>query len=230
MPNLRSASTGSSGFPLRHAFAQSTAAQDSQQYQYDDWTLPSGLGESRSQHRADAERLRRQRSKQHQDTLWKERQSEHRFRRYCYLSGETQRRSTSTAGLIADFASRLSAAQAHCHNCNSAEHLRPVLPAAPITFACINGYATVDCPEFLCQCGQHVGVHLISAGCFPATPSRPVVWYDNQLLALTSAAQLHRRRDLLSHCPGCRLYDLTAVCRELHGCSRVQFAAAELSD
>ena len=133
MPNSSSASTGSSGFPLRHAFAPSNAAQDSQQYQYEDWSLPSGLGESRSQHRADAERLRRQRSKQQQDTLWKERQSEHRFRRYCFLAGETQRRSTFTAGLVADFASRLSAAQAHCHNYNAAEHLRPVLTAAPIT-------------------------------------------------------------------------------------------------
>ena len=136
------------------------------------------------------EASRKQQAKQQQDLLWKERQPEHRFRRFCYLAHEQQRRQSFQQYLRADFASRISGHTLICQNCSTAEHLHPVLPAAPITFAGISGYVTVDNPEYMCcACGRHTAVHPISVGCFPATPSRPEVWYDDQLLALTAAAQ-----------------------------------------
>ena len=132
---------------------------------------------------------RRQQAKEQQDLLWKERQPEHRFRRYCFLSHEQQRRQDFAADVQADFASRLGKLRPYCQKCDSAERFEAVSPAAPIVFAGITGYVTVGSPEYQCRCGCHVVVHPISVGCFPATPSRPEVWYDNQLLALTAASQ-----------------------------------------
>ena len=67
--------------------------------------------------------------------------------------------------------------------------LSAISPAAAITIAGINGYITVDNPDFQCSCGKRVSVHPVSMDCFPAAPSRADIWYDNQLLALIAAAQ-----------------------------------------
>ena len=143
---------------------------------------------------------RRQQAREQRDLLWKERQPEHRFRRYCYLAHEQQRRQSFTQNMQADFSTRLAELQPFCSDCGSAEYFQPVLPAAPIVFAGITGYVTVNSPEFQCRCGCHIAVHPISVGCFPATPSRPEVWYDNQLLALTAAAQHAGPTAIQAHC------------------------------
>ena len=130
---------------------------------------------------------RRQRARIQQDQLWRERQPEHRFRRYCRLASEGERRQALQHQLQADFSDRLATLIPFCQQCQAPFQL--ISPAAPITFAGINGYVTVDNPDFQCSCGKRVAVHPISLDCFPATPSRPEVWYDNQLLALTAAAQ-----------------------------------------
>ena len=187
-PAARPAPTASS-FPFRHGVA---VERNRHQHQSEDghgWSFEDGGSDQHQHDSADANR--RQRSKQQQDNLWKERQPEHRFRRYCFLSGEQQRRQDFEAALIADFRARVSAVPLHCHACKTPDFIQPVLPAAAITFACINGFATVESPEHICcNCHKYVAVHPISVGCFPATPSRPEVWYDNQVLALTVTAQL----------------------------------------
>ena len=191
-----SASTGSASFPARHTFVSESESQ--QHSQAHDWSWPVDGSDSGATQHSETERCRRQRSKQQQDILWKERQPENRLRRYCYLSGDLQRRANFTASVIADFDSRLSAVQLYCHTCKSAQHLSPALPAVPITFACINGYATVGCPQFPCsQCGKYTEIH---SNQFPATPSRPEVWYDIELLALTSAAQLSGPTAIQAYC------------------------------
>ncbi|DBA80914.1 TPA: hypothetical protein ACH3X2_007137 [Trebouxia sp. C0005] len=104
---------------------------------------------------------------------------------------EQQRRQDFEAALIADFWARVSAVPLYCHACKTPDFIQPLLPAAAITFACINGYATVESPEHICcSCHKYVAVHPSSVGCVPATPSPPEVWYDNQVLAVTVAAQL----------------------------------------
>ena len=130
---------------------------------------------------------RRQRARIQQDQLWRERQPEHRFRRYCRLASETQRRQALQHQLQADFSGRLATVIPFCQQCQAPFQL--ISPAAPITFAGINGYVIVDIPDFQCSCGKRVSVHPVSMDCFPATPSRAEVWYDNQLLALVAAAQ-----------------------------------------
>ena len=176
-----------------HAVLQSDdQVHDFQPWQYEEGDQPeNGPGAAAS---------RRQRAREQQDLLWKERQPEHRFRRYCYSAQEQQRRQSFVHHLQEEFASRLALLSPYCQQCNSAEYFQPVLPAAPIIFAGINGHVTVNSPELQCRCGCHVSVHPIAVGCFPATPSRPEVWYDNQLLALTAAAQHAGPLAIQAHC------------------------------
>ena len=164
---------------------------------------------------------RRQRAREQQDLLWKERQPEHRFRRYCYLAREEQRRQVFVDHLQEIFASCLALSSPHCQHCNSAEYFQPVLPGAPILFANITGHVTVNTPVFQCRCGCNVSVHPISIGCFPATQSRQEVWYDNQLLALTAAAQHAGSLAIQAHC---------SALKELYKCNSLDSGRPALLD
>ena len=105
-----------------------TANNRSANEDYHTWEPQLGLNERRERARTDRQHQRAQ-----QDVLWKERQQEHRFRRYCYLSREQERRQQFQAYLQAEFASKVSAASLFCCRCNSSEHLQNLLPAVPLT-------------------------------------------------------------------------------------------------
>ena len=100
-PAARPAPTGSS-FPKHGAAVERHHPQVNEGYC---WSFEDD-GSDQYQHDG-AEANRRHRSKQQQDNFGKERQTEHRFRRYCFLSGEQQRRQDFEAVLIADFQARV---------------------------------------------------------------------------------------------------------------------------
>ncbi len=128
-PAARPAPTGSS-FPFRHGVA---VERNRHQHQFNEDHCWSFEDDGSNQHQHDgAEAKRRQRSKQQQDNLWKERQPEHRFRRYCFLSGEQQRRQDFEAVLIADFRARVSAVPLHCHATSMSLYILSVLDVSQL--------------------------------------------------------------------------------------------------
>ncbi|DBA78892.1 TPA: hypothetical protein ACH3X1_008774 [Trebouxia sp. C0004] len=60
---------------------------------------------------------------------------------------------------------------------------------------------SVHKPEFECtSCSTRIAVHPISIDCFPATPRQATVWYDQQLLVATAAAQHSDPVAIQAHC------------------------------
>ena len=139
---------------------------------------------------AHARRNRRQRAREQASIQWQELLPEHVFLQTCSLAHESYRQQQLQECMQKEFAGRIAAASKDCPQCNTAEHLQPLEPATPITYANIHAHVSVSKPEFQCSvCNTHITVHPISMHCFPATPRQAWVWYDSQLLVATSAFQ-----------------------------------------
>ena len=178
-------------------------APNAQQVQHEDVDAASPITSDAYVHRPaeDDRRRRRQHEKEQESLHWQEALPENLFRRTCALAGESQRRQQLLNQLQADFIARVASVPKICHSCKTAEHLQPLLPSQPIIFAGIHAHVTVDKPTFMCgKCSAQISLHPLSIGCFPATPSRANVWYDTQLLVVTSAAQHSGPTAIQAHC------------------------------
>ena len=144
---------------------------------------------------------RHQQEREQQDDQWKAQIPALAVRRICRQAYEVQRRQKLQASLCSDFHNRCQAAVRQCCHCHTAEHIQPLCPAPVITFVSIHGHVPVDTPALQCnKCGHQYTVHPFSIDCFHATPSRPEIWYDNELLEATSAAQLCGPTAIQAHC------------------------------
>lgn len=151
---------------------------------------------------AAANRRKRRREDNEQESMhWQEALPEHLFRRTCALANEPRRRLQVQEQMLTEFGNRVASACVICYNCNSADHVQQTRPAKPIIFAGIHAHITVDKPEFQCnKCSAQIILHPLSLDSFPATPRRATVWYDNQLLVVTSAAQHSGPTAIQAHC------------------------------
>ena len=144
---------------------------------------------------------RHQQERQQLDDQWRLQIPSLAVRRTCRQALEPQRRQKLKESLHSDFEQRINAAVTQCCHCLSADCLQRLCPAPAITFVTIRGQVAVSTPTLLCtRCHSQYTVHPFSVDCFHATPSRPEIWYDNELLEATSAAQLCGPTAIQAHC------------------------------
>ena len=144
---------------------------------------------------------RHQKEREQQDDQWRMQIPELAFRRICQQAAEPQRRQKLADSLRNEFEARANVAMMQCSQCHSVDCLQRLSPAPAITFVTLQGHISVSAPTHFCtRTGHQYTVHPFSMDCFHATPSRPEIWYDNELLVTTSAAQLSGPTAIQAHC------------------------------
>ncbi|DBA78758.1 TPA: hypothetical protein ACH3X1_008665 [Trebouxia sp. C0004] len=156
-----------------------------------DWQpiSPDDAQDSARLHSSD-KRSRHQHTREQQYFHWQEELAANVYCSTCALASGLQRRSDLQHRMQGEFTDRFNAADKECWRCNTGQHIQAVLPPTAITYASIHAHVSVHKPEFECtSCSTRIAVHPISIDCFPATPCQATVWYDQQLLVATAAAQ-----------------------------------------
>ena len=144
---------------------------------------------------------RHQQDRQRQQVHWQEQTPDLVRRQLCQLAGEANRQQRLKEVLLSNFNANIAAAVSTCPFCDAVSCLQPICPAVFITYATIQGQLEVSLPQYRCVSCQHtLTVHPVDVGCFPATPLRAEVWYDRQLLSLTSACQMSGPSAIQAHC------------------------------
>ena len=143
-----------------------------------------------SQQSATDQPIRRQHERQRQDLRWQEQLPLLLFHRHCWLAKECDRWQQVHESLHSEFSSRVVSAVANCFHCDALHSLAPTSSAAAITPVFLEGHIQVQVPQYSCsECHKTLSLHPGALGCFPASPSRAEIWYDQELLASTSASQ-----------------------------------------
>ncbi len=185
-------------FPARTVISSEDAEQD-QEDGFGYFEQPDSSYTAEASRRARQDRHKHER--QQQDHHWRQQIPTLAFRRTCRQATEAQRRQKVQDSLRRDFQDRVSSAQSECCKCHTAEFVQAVAPARELTFACIRGHVAISTPTFICtKCQHEYIIHPFSVDCFHATPVRPEVWYDNELLEHTCAAQLCGPTAIQAHC------------------------------
>ena len=178
------------------------ASEQHEDDQQVDWQpiSPDAAQHSARLHSSD-KRSRHQHTREQQYFHWQEDLATNVYRRTCALANELQRRTELQHRMQDDFRDRVNAADKECWRCNTADHVQAVHPPTAITHASIHAHVSVHKPEFECtSCSTRIAVHPISIDCFPATPRQATVWYDQQLLVATAAAQHSGPVAIQAHC------------------------------
>lgn len=130
-----------------------------------------------------------------QQAAWASAMPELQHNAYLAHSNRRAFRAWHEQRLHAEFEDRVQLAavtlQGECPCCCAPEALHAPPASAPQVLYCsLTGCLAVHVPELLCSsCGACVRVHPVAARCFPATPTRPSIWFSEELMVATAAVR-----------------------------------------
>ncbi len=167
------------------------ASEQHEDYQQADWhhISPDGAQESAQLH-GSVKHSRHQHTREQQYFYWQEDLAMNVYRHTCALANWLQHRTELQHRMQDDFRDRVNAADKQYWRCNTAEHIQVVLSPTAITYASTYAHISVHKPEFeSTSCSTRIAVLPVSRDCFPSTSCQATVWYNQQLLVATEAAQ-----------------------------------------
>jgi len=166
------------------------ASEQHEDYQQADWhpISPDGAQESAQLH-GSVKRSRHQHTREQQYLYWQEDLAMNVYRHTCALANWLQHRTELQHRMQDDFRDRVNAADKEYWRCNTAEHIQVVLSPTAITCT---------------SCNTRIAVLPVSRDCFPSTSCQATVWYDQQLLVATEAAQHSGPVHIQAHSAGLR--------------------------